>query len=166
MSMTGNELRRTGHPFLKDISDSQLEGIAAFAMPVRFSASETIFKQGDMADRFYLINDGRVSLRATEAGGACTELQQLCAGDVLGWSWLFEPYEWQFEAVTLEETTATFFYGTWLRDECERDPALGFEIMRRIAGIVTGRLQATRGALTEARRSLDVLVTSHGSDEP
>jgi CRP-like cAMP-binding protein len=142
--MTANELRHTEHPFLKDLADDHLQEIASFAMPVRFSANEIIFKQGDMADRFYLIHDGRVSLRVAEADKRWTEIQELHSGDVLGWSWLFEPYEWQYDAVALEETTATFFYGTWLRDKCEQDPALGVEIMKRIAHVVIDRLQSTR----------------------
>lgn len=154
--MNANELRNTGHPFLKDLSESHLQEMAAFAMPVRFSVNQTIFKQGDMADRFYLIHDGRVSLRSAVTDGEWTEIQELHSGDVLGWSWLFEPYEWQFDAVALEETIATFFYGTWLRDKCEQDPSLGFEIMRRISGIVIDRLQVTRKALRATRRNADV----------
>jgi CRP/FNR family cyclic AMP-dependent transcriptional regulator len=142
--MTANDLSHTDHPFLKELSDSHMQAIAEFAMPVRVSANESIFKQGDMADRFYLIHDGRVSLRAAEAAGKWTEIQELRSGDVLGWSWLFEPYEWQYDAVALEETTATFFYGTWLREKCEAEPALGVEIMKRIAQVVIARLQATR----------------------
>jgi CRP/FNR family cyclic AMP-dependent transcriptional regulator len=142
--MTANELRHTQHPFLKDLSDEDIGVLAAFAMPVRFSPGQRIFEQGGMADRFYLIHDGRVSLHAVEAGGQWTEIQQLLSGDVLGWSWLFEPYEWQYEAVAVEETTATFFYGTWLREKCEQDAALGLKVMKRIAGLVIARLQATR----------------------
>jgi CRP-like cAMP-binding protein len=144
--MTAHELQRTGHPFLNQLSEDHLQSIAAFAMPVHYSRGECIFEQGGMADRFYLIHEGCVSLRASEEDGKWTEIQQLRSGEVLGWSWLFEPYEWQYDAVAVEETHATFFYGTWLREKCEQDPALGFEIMKRIAHVVIGRLQSTREA--------------------
>jgi CRP/FNR family cyclic AMP-dependent transcriptional regulator len=74
-------------------------------------------------------------------------VQQLHSGSVLGWSWLFEPYSWQYDAVATAPTSATFFYGTWLRERCEQDTALGYEIMKRIAGVVIERLQATRKSL-------------------
>lgn len=142
--MTAAELRQKNHPFLTDLSDAHMEAIAEFSMPVSYAPGECIFKQGDIADRFYLIHDGCVSLRDTEADGSWSELQQLHSGDVLGWSWLFEPYQWEHDAVAAVETSATFFYGTWLRAKCEQDPALGFEIMKRIARVVIDRLQATR----------------------
>jgi hypothetical protein len=75
------------------------------------------------------------------------EIQQLRSGDVLGWSWLFEPYAWQYDAVATAPVFTTFFYGTWLRDRCEQDTAVGYEITKRIAAVVIGRLQATRKSL-------------------
>src|SRR6185436_14391715 len=130
--------------FLDHLSEDHLKVLATMGMAVRFPAGTTIFKQGDLADRFYLIHKGSVSLRSTQPDGRTTEIQQLHAGDVLGWSWLFEPYDWQYDAVATEETEATFFYGTWLRDQCEQDPALGYEIMSRVARVVIARLQAAR----------------------
>jgi CRP-like cAMP-binding protein len=142
--MTADELASTHHPFLQDLSDNHLSTLASLAMPVHYDRGETIFREGDMADRFYLIHEGAVSLRAAENKGAVAEIQQLRAGDVLGWSWLFEPYVWQYDAVTTVPTSATFFYGTWLRDKCEEDSGLGYEVMVRIARVVVDRLQATR----------------------
>jgi hypothetical protein len=45
---------------------------------------------------------------------------------------------------------AIFFYGTWLRDRCEAEPALGYELMKRTAALVIRRLQATRQELVRA----------------
>jgi hypothetical protein len=146
-SMTAAELIRTSHPFLEGLSNKQVGTLATLAMPVSYSAGQTIFKEGDIADRFYLINEGTVSLQAHRGGEEEIEIQQLRSGDVLGWSWLFEPYAWQYDAVATAPVSATFFYGTWLRDRCEQDTALGYEIMKRIAAVVIGRLQATRKSL-------------------
>ena len=148
--MNTTELQKSVHPFLEGLSPDHLTAIAAYAMPVRFEPGETIFKTGDPADRFYLLKNGAVSLRTPEAGGGWTEIQCLRSGDVLGWSWLFEPRLWQFDAVATEPTDAIFFYGTWLQAECEKDPALGYEIMSRISRVVIDRLQASR---TTFRRS-------------
>ena len=51
----------------------------------------------------------------------------------LGWSWLFPPYAWHFTARALEETDAIFFYGTILREYCEKDHSLGFELFKRMS---------------------------------
>jgi len=71
---------------------------------------------------------------------------------VLGWSWLFPPYNWHFSARAVEPTTAIFFYGTRLREECEDDPAFGFELMKRVAAIVIQRLQVTRVQLLRLQK--------------
>jgi hypothetical protein len=69
---------------------------------------------------------------------------------VLGWSWLFAPFEWQFTARALNQTTAIFFYGTVLREHCETDPSLGFELFQRMAQEMVKRLQSARRRLLKA----------------
>ena len=71
-------------------------------------------------------------------------VQVIGPGDVLGWSWLFPPYYWHFDARALVPTTAIFFYGTRLREQCEADHDLGYELMKRVTAVVIRRLQATR----------------------
>jgi CRP/FNR family transcriptional regulator, cyclic AMP receptor protein len=149
--MTADELVRTSHPFLEGLSKEHITALASLAMPVSYSIGDTIFKEGDLADRFYLINDGTVSLQTSGNGEDKIEVQQLRSGEVLGWSWLFEPYSWQYDAVATAPTSAIFFYGTWLREQCEQNPALGYEIMKRIAEVVIARLQATRKSLERLR---------------
>ncbi len=51
-------------------------------------------------------------------------------GDLIGWSWLFPPYVWHFTARATQPTAAIFFYGTVLREYCERDHTLGFELLK------------------------------------
>ena len=79
-------------------------------------------------------------------------VQVIGRGDVLGWSWLFPPHHWHFGARALEPTTAIFFYGTRLREQCEQDHDFGFEMMKRMTQVVIHRLQATRKQLLSVRR--------------
>lgn len=127
------------HPFLKGITPAHIDVLAKYAMPVGFEPGQVIFKAGDPANRFYLISQGSVALRANTA----QEVQRITAGDVLGWSWLFEPYQWQFDAVTLEHTSANFLYGTRLRELCETDPDFGYELMKRCSRVAIQRLEYT-----------------------
>jgi CRP/FNR family cyclic AMP-dependent transcriptional regulator len=70
-------------------------------------------------------------------------------GEVLGWSWLFAPYYWMFEARAVTPVRAIFFYGSRLREQCETDHELGYQMMKRTSEVVIGRLQATRRRLLE-----------------
>ena len=47
-------------------------------------------------------------------------IETIGAGDLLGWSWMFPPYVWHFTARAIEPTTAIFFYGSILREYCEK----------------------------------------------
>ena len=71
-------------------------------------------------------------------------IDTISSGDLLGWSWMFSPYTWHFTARAIEPTEAIFFYGTILREHCERDPSLGYELFKRMAPVMLRRLQAAR----------------------
>ncbi|MEO6035450.1 MAG: Crp/Fnr family transcriptional regulator [Verrucomicrobiota bacterium] len=141
------------HPFLKGLSPRHVQTLIDSAMPLEFEANQTIFHEGDPANRFYLIQSGKVALETSAQDGKPGLIQTLGAGDVLGWSWLFPPYYWHFHARATEPSKAIFFYGSRLREQCEGDHDLGYELMKRMAGIVINRLQATRKQLLEARKS-------------
>jgi hypothetical protein len=63
---------------------------------------------------------------------------------VVGWSWLFAPHAWRFDGRAVTDVRATAFDGACLRAKCEQDPALGFELMKRFAAVLSARLAATR----------------------
>ena len=127
------------HPFLKGLSPRHLKTLAELAISVQFQPGQIVFKTGDPANRFYLIQSGKVALRIP---GGAQDIQLLSPGDVLGWSWLFEPYQWQFDAIALEPTWSVFLYGTRLRDACDSDPDLGYELLKRCTHVVIERLHA------------------------
>jgi CRP/FNR family transcriptional regulator, cyclic AMP receptor protein len=138
------------HRFLKGISDQHLETLANAAMFKEFAPGEWIFREDDMANRFYLILEGTVTLEAKEREAEAIAIEQIGAGEALGWSWLFPPYCWHLDARAIEPTKAIFFYGTRLRDEVEKDHSLGYELMKRMADVVIHRLQATRKQLVQS----------------
>ena len=116
-------------------------------MLTKFEPGELLLREGDPANRFYLILRGKVSIESYTSDRGITPIQTLAGGEVLGWSWLFAPYYWHFNARAVELTEAVFFYGTPLRDECEADHDLGYELVKRMAEVMMARLQATRRQL-------------------
>jgi len=138
------------HPFFKDFDPHQQRLLADCAMEKTFEAGEVIFREGDPANRFYLILDGKVALESYVLDRGRVEIQTIEAGDVLGWSWLLPPYYWQFDARAVVETRAIFFYATPLRDEAENDHELGYELFKRVSQVMLKRLQATRRRLLES----------------
>ena len=139
------------HPFTCGLTPAHLRLLADNAMVTFWRSGEVIFREGDPANRFYLIRSGQVALESSRRDEAPVLLQHVGAGDVLGWSWLFPPYEWHFDARAVEPTEAIFFYGTRLREKSEQSPELGYELMKRMVSVIIQRLQATRRQLLGAK---------------
>lgn len=137
------------HPFLAGLPAAHVKTLEPFASFARFEPDEYLFRLGDPADRFYLIRHGRVSIEvATPHLGPIT-IQTLDDGDVAGWSWLFPPFEWNFDARAVLPTRALRLDGLHLRETCERDPRFGYEMMKRFSSVMHERLQATRMQLLD-----------------
>ncbi len=132
------------HPFFKDLEPRYLQLIIGCASNVRFDSGQFIFREGEKANQFYLLRQGKVALEVFSPERGAITLQTLGEGEVLGWSWLFPPYRWHFDARVLEPLRAIAFDGECLRTKCEEDHDLGYELVKRVAHIVIQRLQATR----------------------
>lgn len=147
--MKSLEIEIAEHPFFKGMRAEHLKQLVDASMAAEFRDGEIIFREGDPANRFYLIVSGKVELQSSRLDLEPVHIQSIGAGDVLGWSWLFPPYYWNFEALAVEPTRAIFIYGTRLRERCEEDPALGYELMKRMSAVMLQRLQATRRELLQ-----------------
>jgi CRP-like cAMP-binding protein len=129
------------HSFLAGMPHaSALADRARFAV---FNAGSRLFDEGADADRFWLIQTGRVALDL-HAPGRDVVIETLGDGDVLGWSWLFPPYRWHFGASAVTDTRAIEFDAGAVRAVCDADPVLGYALTQRFLGVMLDRLQATR----------------------
>ncbi len=138
-----------GHPFFTDMQRAHVDELIECAGYVRYQEGETIFREGEQANRFYLIGRGRISLDIHVPHRGIVPVLTINEGDVLGWSWLFPPYIWQFSARALEQTQAVAFDARCLREKCQQDHELGYELMKRFASVMTQRLQAARMQLLD-----------------
>jgi CRP/FNR family transcriptional regulator, cyclic AMP receptor protein len=141
------ERRLAAHPFLKGMSGHHIELLALCAMPTEFDAGQMIFLEGDPANGFYLIESGSVILEGKRADGKRLVIDTVIAGEPLGWSWLFPPYLWHFDARARELCTAICLSGIMLRQHRDEDLTLGHELLKRMSEVIIRRLQAARGKL-------------------
>jgi CRP/FNR family cyclic AMP-dependent transcriptional regulator len=131
-------------PIFAGLGSEELVLLSGCAGNVRFRAGEVLFREGDPADVFYAIRHGTVALETFVPARGAVTIETIEGGEVVGWSWLFPPYRWHFDARALSLVRATAFDGACLRGKCTDDPALGYELMSRFAQIVIDRLQWTR----------------------
>jgi CRP/FNR family transcriptional regulator, cyclic AMP receptor protein len=149
------------HPFLAGMNHTQLALLTDCAMASHIKSGQIIFREGEIANRFYLIESGKVVLESGNDSDVSLVVDMIGAGDLLGWSWMFPPYVWRFTARAVDPTEAIFFYGTILREYCERDPSLGYELLKRMAPVMIKRMQAARDkmlAMHHGRASLEPVV--------
>lgn len=137
----------TNHPFFRGMKPAHFAVLAEGAKPVQFKAGEILFREGEPANEFYLIQRGRIAIEAREPTKGTMLVQTLCDGDVLGWSWLFPPFVWHFQARAIEPAGAIVLSGAHLLIAAERDHEFGYELMKRPTQVVIRRLQATRKKL-------------------
>ncbi|RMG54690.1 MAG: cyclic nucleotide-binding domain-containing protein [Acidobacteria bacterium] len=132
------------HPFFEGLEPRHLDLIVGCAINVRFDAGTFIFREGEEANAFYIIRHGQVALEIFVPQRGPLTIQTIGQGEVLGWSWLFPPYHWHFDARAVTLTRAIALDGQCLRAKCEEDHDLGYQLVKRFAHIIMQRLQATR----------------------
>jgi CRP-like cAMP-binding protein len=132
------------HPFFAGLEEGFCKLVCGCAKNVRFDAGQYLFHEGEAADQFYLLRHGRVALQITSPGRGVVTFQTLGVGEIVGVSWLIPPYRWGYDAKTLELTRAIAMDAACLRQKCEADHDLGYDMMKRVASVLIQRLQATR----------------------
>lgn len=131
-------------PLFQGMRDDHLATIAGCARNVRFHAGDLLFSEGEEAGDFYIVREGRVAVDMPTQTQRDLRIATLNQGEVVGWSWLFPPYRWKFNALAMEDSRAISLDGTCLRGKCENDSELGYELMKRFSSVVIARLQSTR----------------------
>ncbi len=142
------------HPFFSDMSDEHLDFLASCATDMSAEADSSLFKQGDHANRFFIVREGHVVVEVPALYGPALEIQNLGADQLLGWSWLISPYQWDFQARAAEASRLWQFDGERVLAKCESDPAFGYELLKRFTVLMSERLTAAR------RKMMDQWVPS------
>jgi CRP-like cAMP-binding protein len=146
------------HAFFAGLGEKALDLVAGCGRNAAFAAGETLAREGTEADSFFAVREGRVAIEIHAPGRGSLAVQTVGPGGVVGWSWLFPPHRWIFDARAVEPVRAIRFDGRCLRKKCDADHELGYEFMKRFSAVFVKRLEATRlqlldvyGGATHAR---------------
>ncbi len=140
------------HPLLTELSPEMAEIVRNCARNVTVRAGDFLLLEGDAADVFFLLRRGQVTLETRAPGRPPLVIETLGPGTDVGWSWLFPPYRWQFDARATEPVEAIAVDAIKLRSEIESNPALGYELTKKFAAVMLSRLQAARLRLSVLHR--------------
>lgn len=137
------------HPLFAGLSADDLALISACAWNVAFSPGQMLLREGQPADTFYLLRRGRVAIEVHAPAARQMVIETVGPGGCVGWSWLFPPFRWHFDARALDPVGAVAVDGACLRGKAEEDPRLGYALLSRISAVLLDRLQSTRVRLLD-----------------
>lgn len=138
-----NDILRA-HPFFKDCTDDEVHLISQCGEHRAFEKNNFLAKENNKADVFYLIIKGRVAICTTTPNKKNNTIQTISDEEMFGWSWLFPPYQWMFDAIALDKTSTITLNGDCLKQKIENDSALGYKLMKQFSLMIIQRLNATR----------------------
>ena len=144
MSKQSTEDYLSTHTFFSGLDDSYRKFLSNSVTELQIKKGGVLFKQGDRADKFYLLRKGQVSVQVPALIGPSLEIQTLGEDQVLGWSWLIPPYRWIFLARAVEDSDLLEFDGGAILARCEEDPKFGYELFKCFAALMSERLGAAR----------------------
>lgn len=147
--------RLTATRFLSGLPASCAAALAACATGIVVGRGEFLAQEGRPADRFFVIERGRVAIELHAPGRGPLIIATVGDGHVVGWSWLFPPRTWHFDAVALAETEAIAFDAPAVLRAADADPELRHELTARVAAAMARRLEGSRMQLLDmyGRRS-------------
>lgn len=137
------------HAFFQGFNEEWLDLLAGCARNERYEANDLLFREGTTADKMFLIRRGSVSLEIRVPGRHPIMVETVEQDEILGWSWIVEPYRWQYDARALELTRAVSLDATCLRGKMEEDHEMGYLLLKRVSSIMAHRLAAARLRLVD-----------------
>lgn len=132
------------HPFFSDCSQDEIQLISSCAKARNFSTDEYLAKAQEDATGFYLITSGTVAICTHMANQPNKIIQTIQPADIFGWSWLFPPYKWMFDAIAIQPAETITLDGQCVREKLQTHPDLGYKLMQRFSQMIISRLNATR----------------------
>lgn len=135
------------HQLLHGMPERDLGWLAQTSSVARFPAGHRLFEPGGVAKHFWLIRSGQIALDLQLPGRGRLVIETLGRGEMVGLSWLVRPYQWQYGAKVVQPTEAFEFDAIAVRQRCDIDCEFGYELTKRVAGVLIDRLNANRARL-------------------
>lgn len=134
---------------------AELEQIAAIANEESYQAGDLIFAEQEVAERLFVLWEGRVQVHVQlrsplEPDGEAT-IEEVEPGRVFGWSSMVKQRRFTASARALEQVRVLVIEASELNALFDRDPHIGFVVMKQLAEVIASRLRHTRDVCEQAR---------------
>jgi len=138
-----DELRQI--PWFQELKPQHVERLAAITQIRTVKAGEVLFREGDKEDYVYIVLDGRIGLDMFVPHRGKVRFYTADRWEIFGWSSVTPNVRQRTAGATaVSDSRVARTDATEMRQLCEEDCELGYQVMRRLANVVAGRLLVTR----------------------
>lgn len=120
------------------ISKDFVKEIMDISATESYETGDLLFREGDLANQFYILLKGRVKLSLGETGQVVHIVSN--AGEAFGWSSLIDRDAYSATAECLSQTKLIKLEKEALQKVLEENPASGLIFFKSLAGILGNRL--------------------------
>ena len=133
----------------ENLNESHLNVILSRSSVESLTEGKTIFRQGEEANRLYILIQGAVDLTAKaqeQIDFMTSKIER--EGAVFGTASLMEPFRYNVSAICLNPSEVLVIDASFIQKMMEEDPKMGVEIMKKLASIYFNRLNDLRSGVS------------------
>lgn len=116
-------------PVFETLASDDLAAVAAVAVPRRFAANQTIFREGDASDTCYIVRAGQARAVREHADGRSITLAHFGPGDFFGELAMFDAERRSATVETLSEVEAVAITGDDMRRLLREHPEISMKLV-------------------------------------
>ena len=135
---------------LENVSNSMLGKMVPLLQMRVFGERDIVFQQGDDADLFYMLKEGKLLLEVAASESISVSLGAMKAGFSFGWSALFPGSNYTSTAVCVEPTEVITIPGKDFIRLMDEEHHNGYDILWKITAILRRRLGRRTGQFLRA----------------
>ena len=141
----------------RGLNSQQLQKIVSISREDTYTTRQAIFKEGEPAQNFYILEEGKaiLEMRLAPVGehspSPLATIDVIVKGETFGWSALVEPHIFTLSATTADKSRVIAVDGGKLRELMDADPVMGYQVMAGLSEVIASRLSHTRQMLLSER---------------
>jgi CRP-like cAMP-binding protein len=123
------------------LTDEMLDQLVPIAEFLQFEDREFVFSQGESADRFYFVQQGKVLLEQRVSPTVSITLSAINPGYSFGWSALLDDASYTVSALCAEPCQVISFRADKLISLFDKNHSLGYIMSQRLLRVIQKRFE-------------------------
>ncbi len=131
-------------PYFATATDDGLRDLAMLCEEESIPAGTIMYREGDTADKLYILIDGEVDIQYTLGSGELRTVDTIVPGELLMWSSLVEPYKSTAMVTARQNSRLIALNAEKLRKFCASDREVANEVLMHLTKLLATRLEGAR----------------------